>query len=246
MIRLKTIDSYYFPSQKIKMIVFDMAGTTINENGIIYQTLYNVMKKFKLDVYTVDINSWHGKSKHEVLDHYFEKKFHNEHHSVKDIVKKNLYKDFNTMLTNNYFNNNNVSLIHPNLKDKFSVFRDNDIKVTLNTGYNKTIQESIMSHLKLHEHVDDYVCADDVEFGRPSPSMILKLMKDNNIYEPNQVIKVGDTYNDILEGINANCFLSVGVLTGADDNYTLKKANYILNSVMDIQVATHVKYPYEY
>ena len=52
------------------------------------------------------------------------------------------------------------------------------------------------------------------EFGRPSPSMILKLMKDNNIYEPNQVIKVGDTYNDILEGINANCFLSVGVLTG--------------------------------
>ena len=33
--------------------------------------------------------------------------------------------------------------------------------------------------------------------------MILKLMKDNNIYEPNQVIKVGDTYNDILEGINA-------------------------------------------
>ena len=85
-----------------------------------------------------------------------------------------------------------------------------------------------MSHLKLHEHVDDYVCADDVEFGRPSPSMILKLMKDNNIYEPNQVIKVGDTYNDILEGINANCFLSVGVLTGADDNYTLKKAHYIV------------------
>ena len=50
-------------------------------------------------------------------------------------------------------------------------------------------------------------------------------MKDNNIYEPNQVIKVGDTYNDILEGINANCFLSVGVLM-ADDNYNKKSTLY--------------------
>ena len=49
MIRLKTFDSYYFSNQRVKMIVFDMAGTTVNENGIIYQTLYNVMKKFKLN-----------------------------------------------------------------------------------------------------------------------------------------------------------------------------------------------------
>ena len=68
-------------------------------------------------------------------------------------------------------------------------------------------------------------------------------MKNNNIYDPSYVIKVGDTYNDILEGINAKCFLSVGVLTGADNNIRLKNAHYIMNSVMDIQVATHYKYP---
>ena len=52
--------------------------------------------------------------------------------------------------------------------------------------------------------------------------------------------------NDILEGINANCFLSVGVLTGADDNFRLKKAHYIINSVMDIEVATNIDYPLVY
>ena len=26
----------------IRMVVFDMAGTTISENGIVYKTLYNI------------------------------------------------------------------------------------------------------------------------------------------------------------------------------------------------------------
>ena len=105
----------------------------------------------------------HGKSKHEVPDYYFEKNSHNEHHSVKNIVKKNLYKDFNIMLTNNYFNNNNISSFNPNLKDKFSVFRDNDIKVTLNTDINgkpfKNLSCPIQNYMNMLMII---VCADDV------------------------------------------------------------------------------------
>ena len=40
---------------------------------------------------------------------------------------------------------------------------------------------------------------------------------------------------DILEGNNAKCFLSVGVLTGAENEEGLSKAGCILNSVMDIK-----------
>ena len=60
-------------------------------------------------------------------------------------------------------------------------------------------------------------------------------MKRNEISNPNQIIKFGDTKNDILEGNNARCFLSVGVLTGAENEEGLSKAGCILNSVMDIK-----------
>ena len=32
--------------QNVKMLVFDMAGTTINEKGIVYNTLYDNMKEW--------------------------------------------------------------------------------------------------------------------------------------------------------------------------------------------------------
>ena len=36
--------------QNVKMLVFDMAGTTINEKGIVYNTLYDTMKDYGLNV----------------------------------------------------------------------------------------------------------------------------------------------------------------------------------------------------
>ena len=43
-------------SSRTKMLVFDMAGTTVNENGIVYQTLYETMKKYGLDVSKKTLN----------------------------------------------------------------------------------------------------------------------------------------------------------------------------------------------
>ena len=59
-------------------------------------------------------------------------------------------------------------------------------------------------------------------------------MEQNDIHYPQSVIKFGDSPNDILEGKNAKCLLSVGVLTGAGTNDTLKDADIILRSIMKI------------
>ena len=65
--------------------------------------------------------------------------------------------------------------------------------------------------------------------------MIQELMNRFNITDPKEVIKVGDSKNDILEGKNAGCFKSIGVLSGAENEENLKKvgADVILNRVMD-------------
>ena len=47
-------------------------GTTVNEGGIIYKTLYKTIN-FNLDIVDEnEIHKWHGINKYEVLDYYLE------------------------------------------------------------------------------------------------------------------------------------------------------------------------------
>ena len=120
------------------------------------------------------------------------------------------------------------------MPDLFNNLRKNDIKIALNTGYSKEIQENIINKLHMNEFIDGYISSEDVRYGRPYPYMIYKLMEKFEIENSRQVIKIGDTENDILEGKNARCF-TIGVLSGADDKEKLIKSNYILNSVMNLE-----------
>tara|TARA_B100000424_G_scaffold271157_1_gene272735 strand:- start:1534 stop:2247 length:714 start_codon:yes stop_codon:yes gene_type:complete len=217
----------------IKMLVFDMAGTTINEKGIVYETLFDTMSNFGLNVSKNDICKWHGLNNYEVLNNYLtnDKKVSDE---INNCIKEQLYSNFDNNLKERYFTSSNIDLIDENLLVLFDKIRKKDIKVTLNTGYSKEIQESIIKKLNMNEFIDDYISSEEVKYGRPYPHMIHKLMERNNITNSQNVIKFGDTNNDVLEGINANCIASIGVLSGADSFSKLKNASHVINSIMDI------------
>ncbi len=217
----------------INMLVFDMAGTTINEKGIVYETLYDTMSNFGLNVSRNEIYKWHGLNKYEVLNNYLtnDKKVSDE---INNCIREQLYSNFDSNLKERYFTSSNLDLIDDNLPILFDKLRKKNIKIALNTGYSKEIQESIIKKLNMNEFIDDYISSEEVKYGRPYPYMIHKLMERNNILNSKNVIKFGDTNNDILEGINANCIASVGVLSGADSFKNLKNANHIINSIMDI------------
>jgi phosphonatase-like hydrolase len=214
----------------IKMIVFDMAGTTINENGIVYKTLYSTMKDFGLHVPKSEQKFWGGADKKEILDNYLI-----NNNIMTYPVQQELHTKFFNNLKEQYFESNNVELIHPKLPELLTTIRENDIKVSLNTGYNRDIQNGIIHKLNMNDFISDYVSSEDVSKGRPYPYMIYKLMERNDIINPKQVVKVGDSQNDILEGINAGCFSSIGVLSGIGIKETLKSSDFILDSVMDIK-----------
>tara|TARA_Y100000991_G_scaffold214469_1_gene202264 strand:- start:146 stop:847 length:702 start_codon:yes stop_codon:yes gene_type:complete len=214
----------------VKMLVFDMAGTTINERGIVYDTLYDTIKNFGLNISRSEINKWHGSNKYEVLNHYLNK----DNVKVNESIKIQLHNNFDNNLKERYFYSSSIDLIDPNIPVLFNKIREKDIKIALNTGYSKDIQDSIIKKLRMNEFIDDYISSDQVKLGRPEPFMINKLMEQNNIFESKSVIKFGDTQNDILEGINANCLASIGVLSGADCEKKLSNSDYILESVMNI------------
>ena len=186
-----------------------MAGTTVNEHGIVYETLYTTINNFGLNVSPDDIQKWHGLNKYEVLNNYLGKKY-----SLNDIISKNirqqLYTNFDSNLKNRYFDNSNITLIDTKLPALFNSLREKNIKIALNTGYSKEIQGAIINKLKMNDFIDTYISAlKEVKHGRPYPYMIYHLMEKYNIQNPKSVIKFGDTKNDILEGLNAHCLASV-------------------------------------
>jgi len=225
-------------NNKVKMIVLDMAGTTVNEGGIIYKTLFNTLKSFNYDVNEDDIKSWHGLNKYHVLDKYINKRDYCKTCSKNKYQKRKLdvYKTFEGNLKMEYFYENNINLIDDTLPETLNKIRSRNIKVALNTGYPRDIQETIIEKLSMNEFIDSYISSEDVEFSRPYPFMIYKLMEMHKIESSSQVIKVGDTTNDILEGANARCYKSIGVLSGAETKEELIEAgaDLILDNVTQL------------
>lgn len=220
----------------IKLLVFDMAGTTINENGIVYKTLYNTIKDYDLNITQDEISNWYGANKYEVLDHFLMRSNLVSSSKNKDKIRLELYNKFDTNLKHSYFSDNKLKLIDDKLPLLFNKIREKDIKIALNTGYNKDIQETIINKLDMKPFIDDYISSEEVSKGRPYPYMIYKLMERNEINSATNVIKIGDSVNDILEGKNAECKATIGVLSGANNSKDLYFANYIINNVMDIDV----------
>ena len=221
-----------FRLRSTRMLICDMAGTTIQEKGIVYNSLFNTIKLIKSDLLRSDISKFSGYNKNEVIKYFVDK----QKMSSPDVVLNNLKSEFNYYIKKEYINNNSVKLMDKNLPSFFNLLRDQDIKICLNTGYNKNIQNLLIDKLGLLDCIDDYISSEEVDRGRPYPYMIERLITRNNIDDPQEVIKIGDTIIDIKEGKNAGC-KTVGVLSGSGSKEELKKSNpdFIINNIMDLR-----------
>ena len=223
----------------VNMLVFDMAGTTVNEGGIVYKTLYKTIKEFGIPISEHEIDEWHGANKYEVLTHFLTRHITDSNNNNINInnLKKQIHSNFDNNLKLQYSNANNLSLINPDMPRRFNNIRKKGIKICLNTGFNKEIQSIIINKLNMTSFIDDFISSEEVTKSRPHPFMIQTLSKKHNI-PLSAIIKFGDSKNDILEGQHSKCMASVGVLSGSDSYETLSKANpdMIIDSVMDIDI----------
>ena len=106
----------------------------------------------------------------------------------------------------------------PGATDTFRWCHEHGIKVATNTGFHRAITEAIMDSLGWVSDglVDIAVDVEHIpgQIGRPAPFMIFHAMTQLNIQSVHEVVKIGDTPADMLEGHNAGCRGVVGVLSG--------------------------------
>ena len=212
-----------------------MAGTVINEGGLVYKTLYETLKNNNIPVKKSDINDWYGQQKHQVISDMIDKYL--PHEMYKDDVKNYCYDEFHVCLSDAYFGaHSNISLIDPELPNFFQRLQFNGVKIALNTGYERNFQRKIINHFNMNDYVDDFISSGDVRMGRPYPYMIHRIMERNNIISVKHVAKVGDTRNDVLEGKNAGCGITIAVQTGAGSTRDFLEADMIVDKITNIDM----------
>ena len=76
------------------MIICDMAGTIIQEKGIVYNSLFNTIRLIKPNLQKSEINKFYGCNKKEIIDYFVDL----EKMNSPEIVKNNLNSEFNYYL----------------------------------------------------------------------------------------------------------------------------------------------------
>jgi phosphonatase-like hydrolase len=219
----------------IKLVVFDMAGTTVNENNLVYKTVQKVINQegFSISLDEV-LQHGAGKEKHKAITDVLTACTTNI--DVAAIADK-AFGNFKTTLESAYDEAQISTFV--GMQDFFDTLRKHDIKIVLNTGYDSKTANKLLEKLnwKVGSQIDALITSDDVVNGRPNPDMIQMAMTRFGITDPAHVLKAGDSEIDIMEGKNSGCAITVGVLSGAQNREQLQAANpdYILNNVMEIE-----------
>ena len=202
------------------MVVFDMAGTTVDENNVVYKTLHAAIVNAGIPVSLDDVLlHGAGKEKLQAIKDVLASQHHETTHA------QEIYNYFIVALENAYQNLEVTPC--SNAETVFTLLKKQGIKVVLNTGYNRATATGLLNKLNWieGEDIDLLVTASDVSNNRPAPDMIDYAIKHFAITDPTTVIKVGDSAIDIEEGKNAGCGKTFGVTTGAQTREQIQVAN---------------------
>jgi len=111
--------------------------------------------------------------------------------------------------------------------------REMGLKISICTGKDHDRTEELLNYHGILHLFDALVCADDVEYPKPSAEPILEAMKMMNIQSQESVIMIGDGYNDILSAKNAG-IRSVLTLWYGDEGVQ-READYMVMSVEELK-----------
>jgi phosphonatase-like hydrolase len=194
----------------IKLIVFDIAGTTVKDDDYVAHAFRNAFVKNGYDISLDQTYPYMGIKKIVAVNAMLAKL------GGQSADAGTIYTDFTDEMMDFYTYNASVMPL-PYAEEVFQQLKEKGIRIALNTGFPRIIADVIINRLQWKDKgwVDDIIASDEVEHGRPQPFMIQELMLRASITDPLEVAKVGDTEVDVNEGRNAGCGLVVAVTTGA-------------------------------
>lgn len=194
-----------------KLIVFDIAGTTLNDHeDTVSSAFLQAIKEHGIDIGSDDIRWVMGYRKIEAIEMLLDSAgISIDNDKIIAIHDRFIY------ILNDHYASAEIAE-YDGISDLFQSLNEAGIKVALDTGFSNSTTSVIADRLNWLKSglVNATISSDEVPQGRPHPDMIQSLMKKFGITNAKDVIKVGDTPSDLMEGKNAGCGLTIGVTYG--------------------------------
>jgi phosphoglycolate phosphatase len=222
----------------ISMAVFDVAGTTAQDGGLVVEAFQSAMESLgvdrgsaEMDRMTDYVNATMGERKIDVFTHLCEG----------DEEKANLAHD--------QFVDSYIALVKAGrlqefdgISALFKELRNGGTAVAITTGFPRDILDTVIDGLKWAPLIDFSVAASEVEQGRPAPDMIFRCIalynkKFGTHISGDEIAVIGDTESDMKSGVSAGAKIIVGVSTGAHnpDQLTGAGATHVLAGAVDLR-----------
>jgi phosphoglycolate phosphatase len=207
------------------LAVFDLAGTTIQDDGTVSAVFKEVLAAEGIRSTPEEISRVRGAAKREAFRQL----------ASEAAQAERLYERFIEGIRERY-------TISPprevaGTSNTFAWLRRQGVNLALNTGFERETVVMLLSALGWDAKViAATVCGDEVSAGRPAPAMIFEAMRRTGIANPSVVMVVGDTVLDLQAGSAAGAGWVVGVTSGAHDRARLLQAphTHLLQSVAEI------------
>ncbi|WP_017570891.1 phosphonatase-like hydrolase [Nocardiopsis halotolerans] len=212
------------PAPPVELVVLDMAGTTVADDGLVDAAFAAALPDHTPEA-AAYVRATMGESKITVFRHLCE-------------------DEDRAQAANRAFEDAYARLVDqgrceplPGAGDALRELRCQGRTIALTTGFSRKTQERILRSLGWEDAADLVLCpADAGGRGRPHPDMVLTAALRARVGSVAAVAVVGDTASDVRSGLRAGASVVVGVRTGAHEEDTLRAAGatHVLDGVADL------------
>ncbi|HEY0273959.1 MAG TPA: HAD-IA family hydrolase [Chitinophaga sp.] len=198
----------------IKLVVFDMAGTTVKDDDGVAKAFQAALQQYGYQVPLEDINPIMGYEKNEAIRRMLRRSLAPDAITPEQVA--NIHRAFVDRMLHYYRSATDIAPL-PHAEATLQALRRQGIKVGINTGFSRNIAQAVIDKLDWERKAmfDYLVASDEVPQGRPHPFMVQRMMEAAGISNPLETAKVGDTEVDVREGLAAGCRYVIAVTTGA-------------------------------
>ncbi|WP_426188257.1 HAD family hydrolase [Microbacterium sp. TWP3-1-2b2] len=220
----------------IELVVLDMAGTTIRDDGVVEQAFgraaerTGVAERLPWADALQYVRDTMGMSKIDVFTHL----------SGGDVAAATAATAAFEGAYSELVSEQGVAEI-PGAAEAIAHMRDAGLKVVLTTGFAPVTRDALIDGLGWSGLIDLALSPVDAGRGRPAPDLVLTALLRTGTSAVSAVAVVGDTSSDVQSGRRAGAGFVAGVLSGAHDRAALigAGADAVLDDVTALLPALH-------
>lgn len=177
------------------VVIFDLDGTLLNTDLLIYKSYQHVFKKYKPDYQLSDeeLLSFLGPDLKEIFRRYFDEQMIDELMAY--------YREYNHTHHEDYV------VMYPTVKETLEILKQKGYSLGVVTTKYKEAAMVGLDLFDISQYFDVIIGGNEVNNSKPNPEGILKVMEKTHC---SKGVMIGDNISDILAGKNAGIY-TIGV-----------------------------------